>query len=184
MLGGNGILLDNHVGRFVADVEAIYSYEGTREMNILIVGKGDHRSQRFRLGEDPFWVCTRRRNYEKHPENCGGSHLRPASRRWCGKPPAFVVAEIDVKDLEGYEMNYLKPAQKTIADHGGKYLAGGFNKTLSLAGTEPPNRVVLLQFANMDAVEDWQKEGEADLENDVGEKYAKFRVYAVEGLSP
>ena len=33
------ILLDNHVGRFVADAEAIYSYEGTREMNTLIVGK-------------------------------------------------------------------------------------------------------------------------------------------------
>ena len=46
------------------------------------------------------------------------------------KPPAFVVAEITVKDLEGYEMNFLKPAQKTIADHGGKYLAGGFDKTV------------------------------------------------------
>jgi uncharacterized protein (DUF1330 family) len=99
------------------------------------------------------------------------------------KPPAFVVAEITVRDLEGYEMNFLKPAQKTIADHGGKYLAGGFNKTLSLAGTEPPNRVVLLQFANMDAVKAWRNEGEADLENDVGEKYAKFRVYAVEGVT-
>jgi uncharacterized protein (DUF1330 family) len=99
------------------------------------------------------------------------------------KPPAFVVAEITVKDLEGYEMNFLKPAQKTITDHGGKYLAGGFNKTVSLAGTEPPNRVVLLQFANMDAVKAWRKEGEADLENDVGEKYAKFRVYAVEGVA-
>jgi glutaryl-CoA dehydrogenase len=31
LLGDNGILLDNHVGRFVADVVAIYSYEGTRE---------------------------------------------------------------------------------------------------------------------------------------------------------
>jgi glutaryl-CoA dehydrogenase len=39
LLGGNGILLDHHVGRFVADAEAIYSYEGTREMNTLIVGK-------------------------------------------------------------------------------------------------------------------------------------------------
>lgn len=39
LLGGNGILLDEHVGRFVADAEAIYSYEGTREMNTLIVGK-------------------------------------------------------------------------------------------------------------------------------------------------
>jgi glutaryl-CoA dehydrogenase len=39
LLGGNGILLENHIGRFVADAEAIYSYEGTREMNTLIVGK-------------------------------------------------------------------------------------------------------------------------------------------------
>src|SRR6266478_4465981 len=39
MLDGNGILLENHIGRFVADAEAIYSYEGTREMNTLIVGK-------------------------------------------------------------------------------------------------------------------------------------------------
>jgi len=39
LLGGNGILLENHVGRYVADAEAIYSYEGTREMNTLIVGK-------------------------------------------------------------------------------------------------------------------------------------------------
>jgi len=39
LMGANGILLDNQVGRFVADAEAIYSYEGTREMNTLIVGK-------------------------------------------------------------------------------------------------------------------------------------------------
>ena len=39
LLGANGILLDYNVGRFVADAEAIYSYEGTREMNTLIVGR-------------------------------------------------------------------------------------------------------------------------------------------------
>ena len=39
LLGGNGIVLDENVGRFVADAEALYSYEGTREMNTLIVGK-------------------------------------------------------------------------------------------------------------------------------------------------
>ena len=39
LLGGNGISLDHQVGRFVADAEAIYSYEGTREMNTLIVGR-------------------------------------------------------------------------------------------------------------------------------------------------
>jgi glutaryl-CoA dehydrogenase len=39
LLGGNGILLENQVGRFVADSEAIYSYEGTREINTLVVGR-------------------------------------------------------------------------------------------------------------------------------------------------
>ena len=38
LLAGNGILLEYNVARFVADSEAIYSYEGTREMNSLIVG--------------------------------------------------------------------------------------------------------------------------------------------------
>ncbi|QCP48871.1 acyl-CoA dehydrogenase [Trinickia violacea] len=39
IFGGNGIVLDYNVARFVADSEALYSYEGTREMNSLIVGK-------------------------------------------------------------------------------------------------------------------------------------------------
>ena len=39
IFGANGILLDYNVSRFFADAEALYSYEGTREMNTLIVGK-------------------------------------------------------------------------------------------------------------------------------------------------
>jgi glutaryl-CoA dehydrogenase len=39
LFGGNGIVLENDVIRHFADAEAIYSYEGTREMNTLIVGR-------------------------------------------------------------------------------------------------------------------------------------------------
>ncbi|TFC27647.1 acyl-CoA dehydrogenase [Cryobacterium sp. TMT2-18-3] len=39
LFGGNGIVLDYDVARFFADAEAVYSYEGTREMNTLIVGR-------------------------------------------------------------------------------------------------------------------------------------------------
>ncbi len=39
VLGGNGILLEHDVARFFNDAEAIYSYEGTREINTLIVGR-------------------------------------------------------------------------------------------------------------------------------------------------
>ena len=39
LFGGNGILLDHDVARFFNDAEALYSYEGTREINNLIVGR-------------------------------------------------------------------------------------------------------------------------------------------------
>lgn len=39
LFGGNGILLENDVVRFFNDAEALYSYEGTREINQLIVGR-------------------------------------------------------------------------------------------------------------------------------------------------
>jgi len=39
ILGGNGILLENHVARHFADMEAVYTYEGTNEINTLVVGR-------------------------------------------------------------------------------------------------------------------------------------------------
>lgn len=39
LFGGNGIALEYDVARFFSDAEAIYSYEGTQEMNTLIVGR-------------------------------------------------------------------------------------------------------------------------------------------------
>ena len=39
IMGGNGILLENHVARHFADMEAVYSYEGTNEVNTLVVGR-------------------------------------------------------------------------------------------------------------------------------------------------
>ncbi len=39
VMGGNGILLENKVARFLVDSEALYSYEGTREVNSLIVAR-------------------------------------------------------------------------------------------------------------------------------------------------
>ena len=39
VLGGNGIVADYKVARFFADCEALYSYEGTYQMQNLIIGK-------------------------------------------------------------------------------------------------------------------------------------------------
>ncbi len=39
LLGGNGILLDFHAMRHMADIEAIYTREGTETIQTLIVGR-------------------------------------------------------------------------------------------------------------------------------------------------
>ena len=41
ILGGNGILLDHHVALHHADIEAVYTYEGTDSVQSLIVGRAD-----------------------------------------------------------------------------------------------------------------------------------------------
>jgi glutaryl-CoA dehydrogenase len=39
LLGGNGILLDNHVMRHMVDMEAIFTFEGTESIQTLLVGR-------------------------------------------------------------------------------------------------------------------------------------------------
>lgn len=38
-LGGNGILIDRHIARLFLDAEVVYTYEGTNEINMLVVGR-------------------------------------------------------------------------------------------------------------------------------------------------
>ena len=39
LLGGNGILLDRHVIRHMADIESVHTFEGTETVQTLIVGR-------------------------------------------------------------------------------------------------------------------------------------------------
>jgi uncharacterized protein (DUF1330 family) len=97
------------------------------------------------------------------------------------KPPAYTFAEIDVKNQDGYTKDFLPKAQASIKGSGGKYLAGGFNKAISLSGSPPPNRVVLLKFPDIDALKAFYAK-EQQLEADVGNKYASFRAIGIEGV--
>jgi len=99
------------------------------------------------------------------------------------KPQAYIVAEIDVKDQDGYSKDFLPKAQALIKETGGSYLGGGYNKSVSLSGSPPPNRVVLLHFPDMDAVKAFYAK-EKQLESDVGNKYASFRAIGIEGVEP
>ena len=97
------------------------------------------------------------------------------------KPPAYVIAEIDVMNLAPFDKEYVPPAAKAVTDGGGKYIVRG-GATASFYGEPPKPRLAVMVFESMEkarAAFDSPAYKEA---KKVGDKYAKFRVYAVEGL--
>ncbi len=97
------------------------------------------------------------------------------------KPPAYVIAEVDVRDRDGFTNDFLPKVLANTKEHGGVYLAGGFDKAIGFAGFPPQNRVVLIQFPSMDQVKAFYEKNRP-LEREVGSKYASIRVMAIEGV--
>lgn len=98
------------------------------------------------------------------------------------KPPAFVVGEIDVKNAELLDKEYVPNASKAVRDGGGKYLAVG-GKSVSFYG-EPPKRIAIMAFDNLEKAEAAFNSAAYKQAKAVGDKYATFRIYAVEGVTP
>ena len=97
------------------------------------------------------------------------------------KPPAYAIAEVTVKDRDPYMKEFLPARAKAIHDAGGTYIVrGGDPKTV--AGKPPGQRIIVVQFENMDKLIAFtQSAGFKDSEA-IGEKYAKIRIYGVEGI--
>jgi uncharacterized protein (DUF1330 family) len=99
------------------------------------------------------------------------------------EPPAYVVAEIDVKNPVPYERDYVRDAVKAITDGGGKYLVRG-GKTASLYGEPPKPRIAIMVFGSMEKARAAFSSPAYKAAKKAGDKHASFRVYAVEGMSP
>jgi uncharacterized protein (DUF1330 family) len=96
------------------------------------------------------------------------------------KPPVYYIAEIDVSNADAYAKEYVPKAQATIKAHGGRFLAAG-GQTKAFDGEPPKSRVVIQQWESMEKIQAWRNSAEFKEHRPVGEKYAKFRSYAVEG---
>jgi uncharacterized protein (DUF1330 family) len=68
------------------------------------------------------------------------------------KPPAYNVAEITIKDQDGYNKEYLPVITKALTDAGGKFIVRG-GKAISYEGAAPAPRVVVVQFENLDKLQ-------------------------------
>ena len=99
------------------------------------------------------------------------------------KPPAFNIAEITVTNDEGYTKEYVPPILKSIQDSGGKFIVRG-GKTLSVFGAPPAPRITVIQFESLDKAQAWINSPAYKVAQAIGDKYATFRVYQVEGTAP
>jgi uncharacterized protein (DUF1330 family) len=100
--------------------------------------------------------------------------------------PAYSIALIDIKDEAGYK-TLVTDVRKRIADSGGKFIitagaAGGMGEMTSPTGDKIPSRLVITEYANMDAANKWWKEaGEKDITE--LKKHATLHLYFVEGVT-
>jgi uncharacterized protein (DUF1330 family) len=99
-----------------------------------------------------------------------------------GTAPVYGVAEINVRDEEGYKKDFLPKAQELIKEAGGKYLAGGFNKTTSYTGFPAASRYVIILYPSADAWNKLWSGGLKELQDKVGNKYGDFRILTAESI--
>ena len=102
------------------------------------------------------------------------------------KPPVYLITEIDVTNPEAYGTEFAPKAQATIKAAGGRFVviggtAGvGAKPITAMAGT-PPKRLTIQAWDSMDALNAWYKGADYQAALKIGEKYATFRRFAIEG---
>ena len=96
------------------------------------------------------------------------------------KPAVYFVAENDISDAPSYAKEYASRAREMIKANGGRYLAAGDATTF--VGEPPKSRVAIFVFDDLQQIQTWLNSPEYKELRKVGERYAKFRNYAVPGV--
>ena len=96
------------------------------------------------------------------------------------KPPVYMIAINEISNQEGYTKEYVPPAQKSVKDHGGAYVAAG--PGTQVIGNLPNGPVVILRWESMEALRTWLNSPDFQAALKIGEKYAKYNIVAVDGV--
>jgi uncharacterized protein (DUF1330 family) len=108
-----------------------------------------------------------------------------------GKPPVYLVTEMEVANPDGYEKEYAPKALASIKAAGGRQVAiggsgGAGAKTLTAIEGTPPKRAVIHVWDSLEKLQAWRNangEGTYNEARKIGDKHATFRAYAIESLS-
>jgi len=97
------------------------------------------------------------------------------------KPPVYVVSEITVTNVDAYAKEYAPLAQAAIKKTGGKLVAVS-QKPTSLEGAPQNSRVTINVYDSLEQAQASRNSAEYKAARVIGDKYATFRAFVVEGL--
>ena len=95
------------------------------------------------------------------------------------KPPVYTISEIQITNNDAYVKEYVPIAQASIRAAGGKILAAG--PGTSLEGAPPATRITVQSWDSLQQAQAWRNGAAYKKAREIGDKYAKFRAFAVEG---
>jgi uncharacterized protein (DUF1330 family) len=96
--------------------------------------------------------------------------------------PVYVIEEIDVSNQDSFLKEYAVKARSLGRAFGGRILVTGSGKITPIEGEPPKSRVIVLKWESLERVQAWINSSAYKELRKIGDKYAKFRIFAVEGL--
>jgi uncharacterized protein (DUF1330 family) len=96
--------------------------------------------------------------------------------------PAYAIGEIRVTDPAKFD-TYLPPALASIATHGGRVI-GASGAVEMLDGGPKPERVVIIEFPDMEAARRWYASAEYQAALPIRLASAEGRAFLIEGAQP
>ena len=97
------------------------------------------------------------------------------------KPPVYVVGENTVTNVDAYAKEFVPLARASIKNAGGK-VVGASQKVTSLEGAPQTARVTINVFDSLEKAQAWRTGAEYTAARKIGDKYATFRAFTVEGV--
>jgi uncharacterized protein (DUF1330 family) len=96
------------------------------------------------------------------------------------KPPVYFIGESDISNPDAFAKEYVPVTMADIKANGGRYVAAG--KPTSIEGEPPKSRIVVIAFDSMEKIQAWRNSEAFKDHRKIGDKYAKFRSFVVEGM--
>jgi uncharacterized protein (DUF1330 family) len=94
--------------------------------------------------------------------------------------PAYVVAEVDITNPEGYK-EYSTQVPATIEKYGGRFLVRG-GKAHPLEGDWPERRRVIIEFPSAEAARQWWNSPEYEKPKALRRANSQGRLLLIEGV--